>query len=48
MMGCFGPKPEVQEFVFPMDQAPAGLLSRGHFDAKMRVNFIEFFTRISL
>lgn len=34
MVGSYGPKAEEHEFVCPADQAPSGLMSRGHYQVK--------------
>ncbi|CAF89721.1 unnamed protein product, partial [Tetraodon nigroviridis] len=37
MVGSYGPKPEVQEFESPPDEAPKGMLSRGRYLITSRV-----------
>ena len=36
MVGSYGPKSEVQTYVTPVDTAPAGILSRGHYAVKSK------------
>ena len=36
MVGSYGPKAETQEFVTPPDEAPKGMISRGHYIAKSK------------
>lgn len=36
MVGSYGPKAEPQEFVTPPDEAPKGMISRGHYVAKSK------------
>ena len=36
MVGSYGPKAEPQEFVTPLDEAPKGMISRGHYVAKSK------------
>lgn len=37
MMGSYGPKPEVQEFESPPDEAPKGLMLHGRYLITSRV-----------
>uniref|UniRef100_A0A7N8YK98 Rho GDP dissociation inhibitor (GDI) gamma n=1 Tax=Mastacembelus armatus TaxID=205130 RepID=A0A7N8YK98_9TELE len=34
MVGSYGPKAEEQEFLSPLDEAPKGLMTRGHYQIK--------------
>ncbi|KXJ26832.1 rho GDP-dissociation inhibitor 1 [Exaiptasia diaphana] len=36
MVGSYGPKPESQTFLAPPDEAPSGMLARGHYTAKSK------------
>ena len=36
MVGSYGPKTEVQTYLTPVDQAPSGMLSRGHYSVKSK------------
>lgn len=36
MIGSYGPSPNVHEKKFMSDEAPAGMLARGHYDVKSR------------
>lgn len=36
MVGSYGPKTEVQNFVTPVDSAPSGLIARGTYNVKSR------------
>ncbi|XP_074511391.1 rho GDP-dissociation inhibitor 3 [Sebastes fasciatus] len=37
MVGSYGPKPEEQEFICPVDEAPKGMMSRGNYQVKSRL-----------
>ncbi len=34
MVGSYGPKAEQHEFLCPADEAPKGMISRGHYQVK--------------
>lgn len=36
MVGSYGPKPEVQTWSTPYEEAPKGILGRGHYTLKSR------------
>ena len=36
MVGSYGPKTEVQEYWTPVDEAPSGMLHRGHYNVKSK------------
>ena len=36
MVGSYGPKPESQSYATPMEEAPKGLMSRGHYTVKSK------------
>lgn len=36
MVGSYGPKAEAHEYVTPVDEAPKGLIARGHYTAKSK------------
>ena len=36
MVGSYGPKNEVQEYVTPSEDAPSGMLSRGTYTVKSK------------
>ena len=36
MVGSYGPKTEVQSYMTPAEQAPSGMLSRGHYGVKSK------------
>lgn len=36
MVGSYGPKAEVHEFVSPVNEAPKGMMARGHYEIHSR------------
>ena len=36
MVGSYGPKPDPQEYLTPFDEAPKGMLARGHYTSKSK------------
>ena len=36
MVGSYGPKTEAHNYSTPVDQAPSGLMSRGHYVVKSK------------
>lgn len=36
MVGSYGPRAEEHEFLSPCDEAPKGMMSRGHYQIKSR------------
>ena len=36
MVGSYGPKTEQQEYLTPVDEAPKGMISRGHYTVKSK------------
>lgn len=38
MIGSYGPAPDAYEKKFQLEEAPSGLLARGHYDAKVNTD----------
>lgn len=36
MVGSYGPKSEIQTYKTPVDTAPSGMISRGHYTVKSK------------
>ena len=36
MVGSYGPKPDMYEFLTPMEEAPSGMLYRGKYNVKSK------------
>jgi hypothetical protein len=36
MVGSYGPKAEASSYTTPVDEAPKGMISRGHYTVKSR------------
>ena len=36
MVGSYGPKPEPHEYLLPVEEAPKGMLARGHYTLKSK------------
>ena len=36
MVGSYGPKAESQEFTSPVEDAPKGMIARGHYNVKSK------------
>jgi hypothetical protein len=44
MIGSYGPNAEAYEKKFQVEEAPSGMLARGHYDAKVNKLFSSYFT----
>lgn len=43
MIGSYGPSASAYEKKFQLEEAPSGLLVRGHYDAKVRIYIADIF-----